>query len=40
MSELLILLALAWFLRSWLQAPTNKDYEDLIVMIESEGGED
>lgn len=40
MIELLILTALAWFLRNWLQAPTDEDYEDWIVMNEMEGGEE
>jgi hypothetical protein len=40
MIELLILIALAWFLRNWLQAPTDQDCEDWIVMNEMEEGED
>ena len=40
MIELLILIALAWFLRNGMQAPTDKDCEDWIVMNEMEGGDD
>ena len=42
MIELLILIALAWFFRNRLQAPTDEDCEDWIVMNEFddlEGGE-
>ena len=42
MIELLILIALAWFLRNWQQAPTDEDCGDWIVMNEFddlEGGE-
>ena len=43
MMELMILLGLAWMLRNWLQAPTNQDCEDWIVVnefedFEQEGG--
>jgi len=34
MLELLILLGLAYLLRKWLQAPTDQDCEDWIVMNE------
>ena len=40
MIELLILIALAWFLRNWMQALTDEDCEDWIVMNEMEGGEE
>ena len=32
MIELILLLGLAWMLRNWLQAPTQQDCEDWIVM--------
>jgi len=34
MIELLILIALAWFLRNWLQAPTDEDCETFIIFDE------
>ena len=34
MIELILLLGLAWVLRNWLQAPTNQDCDDWIVMNE------
>ena len=34
MMELMILLGLAWMLRNWLQASTQQDCEDWIVMNE------
>lgn len=40
MIELLILMASARFLRSWLQAPIDQDCEEWIVMNEMKGGED
>ena len=36
MIELMILLGLAWMLRNWLQAPTDQDVCDWIVMDEFE----
>lgn len=36
MIELILLLGLAWMLRNWLQAPTNQDCEDWIVVNEFE----
>ncbi len=32
MIELIILCGLAWLLKGWLQAPTQQDCEDWIVM--------
>ena len=40
MIELLILMALAWFLRNWLQTPTDQECDDWIVMNEFDGGDE
>jgi hypothetical protein len=40
MSELLILIALAWFLRNWIQISTDQDCEDWIMMTEVDGGDE
>ena len=40
MIELILLLGLAWLLRSLLLGPTNQDCEDWIVMNEFNEGDD
>jgi len=40
MIDILILLALAWFLRDWIQIPTDQDCDDWVMMTEVDGGDD
>jgi hypothetical protein len=40
MTELLILMALAWLLRNWMQPPTDQDCDDWIAMNEIDGSGD
>ena len=40
MIELLILCGLFWMLKGFLQAPTQQDCEDWIVMNEFDGGDE
>lgn len=40
MIELLLLIGLAVLLRNWLQAPTQQDCEDWIIVNEIDGGDE
>ena len=40
MIELLLLIGLAVLLRNWLQAPTQQDCEDWIIVNEMDGGDE